>query len=254
MEIDLNVDFGEGCGLDEVLFDFVMLVNIVCGWYVGGVNVMCDCVCWVVQKGVLIGVYLSFYDLENFGCKEMQLLVGDIYVGVLYQFGVLLVIVQVEGGCIVYVKLYGVLYNQVVCDLLIVDVVVLVIYDFDLLFVVFGFVNSVFIVVVWQVGFVVVEEVFVDCGYCVDGLLVLCSLFGVLIDDEDVVFVCMFDMVCNWQVCVLSGEWVLFNVQIVCLYGDGLYVLVFVKWICVVFEVVGVDVVVFGVLQVDEGV
>lgn len=39
--IDLNVDFGEGCDIDEVFFMLVSFVNIVCGWYVGDVNMMC---------------------------------------------------------------------------------------------------------------------------------------------------------------------------------------------------------------------
>lgn len=40
LSVDLNVDMGEGIGNDVVLFDLVILVNVVCGFYVGGFDVM----------------------------------------------------------------------------------------------------------------------------------------------------------------------------------------------------------------------
>lgn len=93
--------------------------------------------------------------------------------------------------------------------MVLVDVVVIVVFDVNLLLVFYGLVGSELLCVVECVGLCVVVEVFVDCGYCVDGSFVLCGKLGVYIDDVDKVVVCMFCMVCEGVVVVVIGEIVL---------------------------------------------
>lgn len=73
-----------------------------------------------------------------------------------------------------YVKLYGMFYNQVVKDFYLVQVIVKVVYDYDLLLILVGLVGSELIWVGECYCLVMWQEVFVDCGYQVDGSLVLC--------------------------------------------------------------------------------
>lgn len=54
-KVDLNCDLGESFGVycignDEVILEYVMLVNVVCGFYVGDLSVMRKMVKLVVEK------------------------------------------------------------------------------------------------------------------------------------------------------------------------------------------------------------
>lgn len=67
VKVDLNVDMGESFGFwlmgnDLVLLDIVISVNVVCGWYVGDVDMMVMMMVLVCDNGVNIGVYSGFVD------------------------------------------------------------------------------------------------------------------------------------------------------------------------------------------------
>lgn len=189
MKIDFNSDFGESYGVwimgdDVVMLVLVSSVNVVCGFYVGdlvGILVMLKV---VVECGVVVGVYVFYLDLVGFGWCDMEIVSCDLCVVVIYQIGVLQGLVVVVGMCVCYVKLYGVFYNQVVKDVVLVNVICVVICIFNLELSLYGLVGSELIVVVCYVDFNVVEEVFVDCVYEVDGSLVVCSKFGVMIEND----------------------------------------------------------------------
>ena len=73
MQIDLNVDLGEGCDNDEALLGLVSSANIACGWHAGDAQTMRQCVRWAKANGVAIGAHPSFPDRENFGRSTMHL-------------------------------------------------------------------------------------------------------------------------------------------------------------------------------------
>lgn len=73
---DLNCDMGESFGVwimgdDVVMLKVVLIVNIVCGFYVGDFLVMCCIIVMVCDNGVVVGVYLFFVDFYGFGCRRI---------------------------------------------------------------------------------------------------------------------------------------------------------------------------------------
>lgn len=74
---------GEGFGVycmgdDEVIFNIVMFVNIVCGLYVGDLEIMVKMFKFVKVCGVVVGVYFGFLDLWGFGCWIIFYMFGEI--------------------------------------------------------------------------------------------------------------------------------------------------------------------------------
>lgn len=89
MRIDLNSDLGEsfGCymiGNDDQVLDLIMVVNVVCGFYVGDFDVMVQIVVLVEIKGVVIGVYFGFFDLGGFGCCKLDMVFVEVKNMVIY--------------------------------------------------------------------------------------------------------------------------------------------------------------------------
>ncbi|WP_296663089.1 5-oxoprolinase subunit PxpA [Paraburkholderia sp.] len=229
MTIDLNADLGEGCGSDEALLDLVSSANIACGWHAGSAHAMRECVRWAVEKGVSIGAHPGFNDPENFGRKEMDLPVTELYAGVLYQLGALSAIAQAEGGRIAHVKPHGALYNQAAHDARIADTIVSAVHDFDPTVAVFALAGSALAAAARAAGLVAVEEVFADRGYRADGSLVPRGEPGALLDDEDAVLARTLAMILEQRVQAVDGTWVPLNAQTVCLHGDGPHALAFAR-------------------------
>ena len=242
MEIDLNADLGEGMGTDEALLDLVSSANIACGWHAGGATAMRDCVRWAVAKGVAIGAHPSFNDPENFGRKEMDIPVYEIYAGVLYQLGALAAIVKAEGGRLSHVKPHGALYNQAAKNPEIAEAIVTAIRDFDPSLLVFGLANSNLVDAARKVNLVAIEEVFADRGYRADGSLVPRKDPGALLEDEEAVITRTLEMATEHRVQAVSGEWVPINAQTVCLHGDGAHALAFARRIRGALETAGIEV------------
>jgi UPF0271 protein len=240
MEIDLNADLGEGCGSDEALLDLVSSANIACGWHAGGASAMHDCVRWAVQKGVAIGAHPSYNDPQNFGRKEMDIPVREIYAGVLYQLGALSAIALAEGGRIAHVKPHGALYNQAAREPKVAEAIVSAVHDFDPSVAVFALANSGLVAAAREAGLNAIEEVFADRGYRADGSLVPRSQPGALLDDEDAVLERTLTMVRERRVQAVDGQWVPLNAQTICLHGDGPHALAFAQRIRNALESAGI--------------
>lgn len=227
MQIDLNVDLGEGCDNDEALLGLVSSANIACGWHAGDAAVMRQCVRWALANGVAIGAHPSFPDRANFGRSEMHLPPEEVYAGVLYQIGALAAIAQAEGGRLSHVKPHGALYNQAAKDPALADAICDAVRRFDPALLFFGLAGSGMIDAARRAGLRPVEEVFADRGYMPDGSLVPRSRPGALIEDEEAALAQALSLVREQRVQAVDGSLVAVNAQTVCLHGDGAHALEF---------------------------
>ncbi|HEY2255216.1 MAG TPA: 5-oxoprolinase subunit PxpA [Variovorax sp.] len=229
MQIDLNVDLGEGCDNDEALLGLVSSANIACGWHAGDARTMRQCVRWALANGVAIGAHPSFPDRENFGRSEMKLPPEEVYAGVLYQVGALAAIAKAEGGHLSHVKAHGALYNQAAKDPVLADAICEAVRRFDPGLRFFGLAGSGMISAAERAGLAPVEEVFADRGYQPDGSLVPRSRPGALIEDEEQSLAQALSLVRDHQVRAIDGSMVAIRAQTVCLHGDGAHALAFAR-------------------------
>lgn len=243
--VDLNLDMGEGFGLwmigdgvDEQIMLFISLVNIVIGFYVGDLNIMVCMVQFVCDVGVGIGVYLGFCDLVGFGCcmiiEMLQVFVYDI----LYQFGVLCEFVWFNGVSLQYVKLYGVFYMYVVVNEVFLWLLIEMLQCVDFGLWLYCMEVLVMYCVVWEYEQLVICEFYVDCDYDCSGFIVFMCCVGCF-DLQQVVdkvlCVCI-----DGKVCMIDGDDIDIDFDLVCIYSDMFGVFEFVCEMCDVLVCEGI--------------
>lgn len=116
MEIDLNSDLGEGCGLDADLMPLITSANICCGFHTGDARTTRTALDLAAQNDVQIGAHPGYPDRENFGRRELTMNEDEIYDLCLYQVGALAGLARINKQPLRYLKAHGALYNQACRD------------------------------------------------------------------------------------------------------------------------------------------
>lgn len=112
MEIDLNSDLGEGCGLDAELMPLVTSANICCGMHAGDYATSFAALGMAARDGVAVGAHPGYEDKEHFGRRELELSEDQVFFLCLYQVGGLTALARELDLPIRYLKPHGALYNQ----------------------------------------------------------------------------------------------------------------------------------------------
>src|SRR5439155_3575394 len=97
MQIDLNSDLGEGCGLDADLMPLVTSANICCGFHAGDASTTHAALKQAAKHGVQVGAHPGYADREQFGRRELALSEEAIFELCLYQVGALAGLAQSVG-------------------------------------------------------------------------------------------------------------------------------------------------------------
>ncbi len=116
MDIDLNCDLGEGCGLDEQLMPLITSANICCGFHAGDAGTAAAALELAKRYGVRVGAHPGYDDAENFGRLEKDLTWDQVYMLCLYQVGALDGLTRLTREPIRYLKPHGALYHQACRD------------------------------------------------------------------------------------------------------------------------------------------
>jgi UPF0271 protein len=116
MELDLNSDLGEGCGLDGELMPLITSANIACGFHAGDPVIARATLQGALKHGVQAGAHPGFADREHFGRRELVRTEQEIYADCVYQIGALMALAKAVGTTIRHIKAHGALYNMACRD------------------------------------------------------------------------------------------------------------------------------------------
>jgi UPF0271 protein len=111
MQIDLNCDLGEGCGLDEELMPLVTSANISCGFHAGDSTTAFRTLQAAARYGVRVGAHPGFPDREHFGRRELARSEQQVLEETVYQVGALAGLARAVGLSLHHLKPHGALYN-----------------------------------------------------------------------------------------------------------------------------------------------
>lgn len=191
----INADVGESygswiMGQDALLMPWLDQASIACGFHAGDPDVMATTVKLALEQGVEMGAHPSYPDLQGFGRRSMQLQPDEVQHLLLYQVGALQAIAQAEGGSIRYVKPHGALYNDMLRDPQLLDVVMQAVARLNqhqshplALMLLARADNSAVIHKAAEYELPLYFEAFADRAYNPDGLLVPRTEPGALLDD-----------------------------------------------------------------------
>lgn len=116
MEIDLNCDLGEGCGLDEKLMPLITSANVACGFHAGDPATAMRTIETAARHEVHVGAHPGFADREHFGRRELAQTEQEILENCVYQVGALAGLARAAGTKLHHIKPHGALYNMACRD------------------------------------------------------------------------------------------------------------------------------------------
>ncbi|GEM_PF-6547041 len=117
---------------------YIDMANLACGFHASDPMHMLESVRFAKKHNVEIGAHPGYPDLQGFGRRVMQCTPGEVEAFMLYQIGALDAMCRAEGTKVSYVKPHGALYNEMMRDLSLFEMIVksLAMYEHDLLLVV----------------------------------------------------------------------------------------------------------------------
>ncbi|MBK8089206.1 MAG: LamB/YcsF family protein [Chitinophagaceae bacterium] len=222
MQVDLNCDLGEGMQTDDQIIPLITSANIACGFHAGDIDTMKRTIDLCLLHHVAIGAHPSWPDKENFGRREMQLPLTELYTIIIEQLNIISTVAKEQGVKLHHVKPHGALYNQSAKDSLIASTIAKAVKDFDPSLILFGLSGSHSITEAKKQGLKTASEVFADRSYQDDGSLTSRSQPNALIEDESKAVDQALQMITQQTVTTITGKTIPIIADTICLHGDGL--------------------------------
>ncbi len=128
MTMKLNCDLGESfgmwkMGLDEQVMPHIDMANIACGFHAGDADVMANTLALAKQHKVMIGAHPSYPDKQGFGRRSMTMSEKELTNCLHYQIAAIDGMAAIHGLTLEYVKPHGALYNDMMRDEQILNIV-----------------------------------------------------------------------------------------------------------------------------------
>ncbi len=219
--MDINCDLGEGIGNDDQIMPFISSCNIACGVHAGNLNMMRSTVLLAKKYNVKVGAHPSFNDRENFGRKEMFIPKNILRSQIINQIISLKEITDNEGIELNHLKPHGALYNMASKYNEIAMAVIESVQHFDkelLLYVPYG---SLIARKAREANVPVLYEAFADRTYDNNLNLVPRTEKGAIIDDLDIVFERVQQMIEKGTVISNTAKEIKIKVDTICVHGDN---------------------------------
>ena len=182
--IDINADLGEGMGNDKALMPYISSCSIACGGHFGNEETMRTTVQQAKEFNVKVGAHPSFPDKDNFGRKLVTMTKSELTESIYFQLLRIFAVCEIEDVKVNHIKLHGALYNYAAVDAPTADAVVSAITETKLrpyLYLQYGSVLHRKAENLIPLKF----EAFIDRRYADDGLLVSRDVPGSVIEDPE---------------------------------------------------------------------
>ncbi|WP_028108520.1 5-oxoprolinase subunit PxpA [Ferrimonas futtsuensis] len=221
MELDLNVDIGEGFPFDQQLLQWVSSASIACGGHAGDRALMAATVEACLSRGVRIGAHPGYPDPDNFGRKPLTMAPRLLLDNLCEQLALLDTICRSRGATLAYVKPHGALYNQAVSDRALATLICQAIKDVVPHAALMGLAGSPMLSLATGVELAVIREGFLDRRYLHSGALVPRSEPNALIEAPEAIRAQLTGLAVAQTVEGQDGNQHKVQVDSLCLHGDS---------------------------------
>jgi 5-oxoprolinase (ATP-hydrolysing) subunit A len=222
-QVNLNADMGESFGRyalgnDEALIPYVKTIHVACGYHAADPGTMLRSVRLAKRFGVDLGAHISYPDLVGFGRRRMSLSEDEVFEISVYQIGALLGFCRAVGVPLTHVKPHGELYLTGVRDPATARGIVRAVRAVDekLALVMYG---PIVAEECERAGVPMIHEGYVDLDFHGDASLVLERRKAPR--DAQVIADRAVSLLESGGLTAVDGSWLPFQVQSICLHGDG---------------------------------
>ena len=233
-QIDLNCDLGESfgnykIGMDEEVIPLISSANEACGYHASDPIVMQKTIAMTKKFGTAVGAHPGFPDLMGFGRRNLSVSPAEAKAYTLYQLGALDAFCRTQGVKLQHVKPHGALYNMAAKDYELARGICEAIYEFDKDLIVLALSGGQLIRAGQDIGLRTALEFFSDRAYEEDGTLVNRRKEGAVITDENEALARVVRMIKENKLTAITGKDISIKADSVCVHGDGVKALEFVK-------------------------
>lgn len=233
-KVDLNCDLGESfgnykLGLDEEVIPYISSANIACGFHASDPAVMEKTVVMAKENNVSAGAHPGYPDLVGFGRRNMTVSPKEVKAMVMYQIGALSAFCTANQITMQHVKPHGAMYNMAGKDSALATAICEAIYEVNPHYILLGQSGSELQKAAERTGLKFAREVFADRAYEEDGSLVARSKPGAVITDENIAIDRVISMVKYGKVTAVTGKEIEAPADSICVHGDGIKAVEFVK-------------------------
>jgi len=220
IEIDFNIDAGEGFGNEPLIFPWVSSCNISCASHAGSLEEINKTILLAKKQGLKIGAHPSYPDKINFGRKSMALSNPEFIENQKQQLLLFLSIMEKEQLTIHHIKAHGALYHDIHLDKqkaeLFLDTLACLPYKPAI----YGLPNSILENKSKEKGYLFIREAFADRAYLDNGLLVPRKEKGSVLESEERVKKQVLDLASSGKVTSINGKTIVLNPETICFHGD----------------------------------
>lgn len=244
-QIDLNSDMGESFGAytignDDEIIKHVTSANVACGWHGGDPMVMDRIVKNAGKCGVAVGAHPGYPDLMGFGRRKMVLKPEEVKNYVKYQVGALTAFTGSHGMRLQHVAPHGALGNLCQYDREVSRAICEAVCEIDPSISIFYCAGAVLGDEAEKAGLHAVSEIFADRAYMDDLSLAPRGIEGAVITDEETAVTRCVRMIKEGKVTSINGKELDIKGDTLCVHGDGVRALAFVRRIRETFEKEGI--------------
>lgn len=234
IQVDLNCDLGESfgnykCGLDEEVISYISSANVACGFHASDPLVMAKTVAMAKEHHVCVGAHPGYPDLVGFGRRNMNIAPKEVKAMVQYQIGALMAFCKANQMVLSHVKPHGAMYNMAGKDEALAMAICEGIAEVDSNLILLGLSGSKMLDAAQKTGLKSAKEVFADRAYEEDGSLVARTKEGAVITDENLAMERVISMVKYGKVTAITGKEIEVEADSICVHGDGVKAVEFVK-------------------------
>ena len=235
-KIDINCDMGESyydkkIGNDSKIMPFITSCNIACGFHGGDPNTIRKTIEQAIKYNVKIGAHPSYFDIEGFGRRKINLRLSELESIILYQVSALKGITKSYGKKLHHIKPHGALYNMASKDLNIAEIIVKTIKKINSNLILYGPSMNKWKELSEDNGIRYFSEVFSDRNYNDDLTLVDRKLNDAMITDADMSLKHLQSMIDLGKVKTINGKLKEIELETICIHGDQPKALFFAKTI-----------------------
>lgn len=247
-KVDVNSDLGESfgrytLGMDADILPLVSSANVACGYHASDPLVMNKTIAMAKEADVRVGAHPGFPDLMGFGRRNMDVSPAEAKAYTLYQLGALDAFCKAHGVKMQHVKPHGAMYNMAGKDYALSKAICEAIYEYDKDLIVMALSGGELVHAAEDMGLKVAREVFADRAYEEDGSLVNRRKEGAMITDENEAIARVVRMIKEQKVTAITGKDIPIKADSVCVHGDGVKALAFVKKIRETLTAEGIEIV-----------
>ena len=247
-KVDLNSDLGESfgrytLGMDADILPLVSSANVACGYHASDPLVMDKTIAMAKEAGVRVGAHPGFPDLMGFGRRNMDVSPAEAKAYTLYQLGALDAFCKAHGIKMQHVKPHGAMYNMAGKDYVLSKAICEAVYEYDKELIVMALSGGELVHAAEDMGLKVAREVFADRAYEEDGSLVNRRKEGAMTTDENEAIARVVRMIKEQKVTAVTGKDIPIKADSVCVHGDGVKALAFVKKIRETLTAEGIEIV-----------